>query len=225
MHEVMVKPPIEYKEKPDLKGKKVLVVGGTHGIGEAVARQAIGLGAEVTVIGRTSNPSLPCAQVLMDVIENPDDVEWHMIGKDYVFNNIGIYEKDTVANTSRARLQDVLKINVEIMFLLAQYSVRHALEVVVNMSSRPTLDKYHSWGLYTLSKQAIITITQACAEEGNQKHYAICPSRVDTGFREEFFPGEDKDTRLTPEETADAIITLFNGKNPNGSHYWIKRAA
>jgi len=219
----MVKPPIEYKEQPNLIGKKVLIVGGTHGIGEAVARKCIAEGAEVTVIGRTKNLNLDCKQVLGDIVEGIANVEQHFIGKDYVFNNIGIYEKNTVADTSRERLQEVLLTNIEIMYLLAQYSVKHALEVVVNMSSRPTLDKYHSWSLYTLSKQAIITITQACAEEGNQKHYAICPSRVDTSFREEFFPGEDKDTRLTPEETADAIITLFNGKNPNGSHYWIKR--
>jgi NAD(P)-dependent dehydrogenase (short-subunit alcohol dehydrogenase family) len=220
---IFCKPEIEHKEQPNLIGKSVLIVGGTHGIGEAVARKCITEGAEVTVIGRTKNLNLDCKQVLGDIVEGITNVEQHFVGKDYVFNNIGIYEKNTIVDTSRERLQKVLLTNVEIMYVLAQYSIKHALEVVVNMSSRPILDKYHSWSLYTLSKQAVITITQASAEEGNQKHYAICPSRVDTKFRESVFPGEDKLTRLTPEETADIIITLFNGKNPTGSHYWIKR--
>jgi 2-C-methyl-D-erythritol 4-phosphate cytidylyltransferase len=223
MKEIFCQPEIKHKELPDLTGKKVLIVGGTHGIGASLAQQCLDLGAKVTVIGRTANPELPCAQIILDVIEHLEGIEYYFIGQDYVFNNIGIYEKSTVEATSFERLQEVLKVNLETMFVLAQYSVRHALEVVVNMSSRPTLDKYHSWSLYTLTKQGIITITQACAEEGRQKHYAICPSRVDTQFRDEVFPDEDKSTRLSPDEVAHTIITLFNGQNPSGSHYWIKR--
>lgn len=223
MKEVFVSPQLEHKEAPLLRGKQVLVVGGTHGIGEAVARKCLAEGAAVWVIGRTANPNLKCHQILMDVVADPYQAEPFYPGVDYVFNNIGIYEKNTIEDTSQERIQEVLKTNVETMFLLAQFSVRYAKEAVVNMSSRPTLDKYHSWSLYTLSKQAIITITQAAAEEGYQKHYAICPSRVDTKFRDEVFPNEDKSTRLTPDETAGVIVTLFNGLNPSGQHYWVKK--
>lgn len=217
------RPELEYRDYPVLYKKNMLIVGGTHGIGEALARQAMSYGANVTVVGRTRNENLDCTQILHDVVEEPMGIEWLYDGQDYVFNNIGIYEKNTIIDTSRARLQEVLRTNIETMFILSQYSIEHALKAVVNMSSRPTLDKYHSWSLYTLSKQAIITMTQAAAEEGKQKHYAICPSRVDTKFREEFFPGEDKKTRLSPDQTADVILKLFNGKNPNGQHYWIKQ--
>lgn len=221
MREIFIQPPVEHTKPPELEGKNVLIVGGTHGIGEAVARKCLSFGANVTVIGRTPNPDLSCNQVLMDVVDNPD-VESYYQGQHFVFNNIGIYEKNTIADTEPERLREVLKTNVETMFLLSQYSVRHALEAVVNMSSRPTLEKYHSWGLYTLSKQAVITMTQAASEESQTKFYAICPSRVDTRFRDEVFPDEDKNTRLTPQETADVIVTLFNGLNPSGQHYWIK---
>jgi NAD(P)-dependent dehydrogenase (short-subunit alcohol dehydrogenase family) len=94
------------------------------------------------------------------------------------------------------------------------------------MASRPTLDKYHSWSAYTLAKQGVITLTRAAAEESVCKGvnaYSICPSRVDTKFRDEVFPDEDTSTRLSAGETAEAIMYLFNGTLPNGEAYWIKK--
>ncbi|MFF5553864.1 Rossmann-fold NAD(P)-binding domain-containing protein [Streptomyces olivaceoviridis] len=40
-------------DRLDLTGKRLTVVGGTNGLGRAIARQALALGAGVTVIGRT----------------------------------------------------------------------------------------------------------------------------------------------------------------------------
>ncbi len=37
----------------DLSGKKLAVIGGTDGLGRAIAKQAASLGANVTVVGRT----------------------------------------------------------------------------------------------------------------------------------------------------------------------------
>lgn len=218
---ILIEPEIRHNFFPALEGKRVLIVGGTHGIGEAVAKMCMTLGAFVTVVGRTRNQKLDCEQYCLDVTE--ESVEFLMEDQDYIFNNIGMYEKNTILNTKPKVLREVLRTNIETMFRLNQYALWHSPKVVVNMSSRPTLEKYHSWSLYTLTKQAIITITKAAAEESKTKFYAICPSRVDTKFREEYFPGEDKSTRLTPYETAKIIVTLFNGKNPSGQHYWIKK--
>jgi len=43
----------ERAEQLDLSGKKLLIVGGTNGLGRAIARLALARGAEVTVVGRT----------------------------------------------------------------------------------------------------------------------------------------------------------------------------
>ncbi|MFI2364058.1 hypothetical protein [Promicromonospora sp. NPDC019610] len=40
-------------ERLDLSGKRLTVVGGTNGLGQAIARQALALGADVTIVGRT----------------------------------------------------------------------------------------------------------------------------------------------------------------------------
>lgn len=223
MSKISIIPKISYCDLPNLKNKNVLVVGGTHGIGEALVVRCLELGANVTTIGLSKNNKLNCKQIIHDVVNNPKPIEKYFVGTDFVFNNIGLYEKARIVDTTPARLKKVLRYNLETMFLLIKYSILHTSMVVVNMSSRPTLESYDSWSLYTLSKQAIITITQAAAEEGKQKHYAICPSRVNTKFRESVFPNEDLKTRLTPEQTAEIILWLFNGKNPSGSHYWVKK--
>jgi hypothetical protein len=40
-------------EQIDLSGKRMAVIGGTNGLGQAIARQALARGADVTVVGRT----------------------------------------------------------------------------------------------------------------------------------------------------------------------------
>ena len=40
-------------EQLDLSSKRLLVIGGTGGLGRAIAQQALARGAEVTVVGRT----------------------------------------------------------------------------------------------------------------------------------------------------------------------------
>jgi NAD(P)-dependent dehydrogenase (short-subunit alcohol dehydrogenase family) len=40
-------------EQLDLSSKRVAVIGGTNGLGRAIAQQALARGAEVTVVGRT----------------------------------------------------------------------------------------------------------------------------------------------------------------------------
>lgn len=44
---------LQLTQTPNLRGKRVAVVGGTGGIGQALSRQLAGRGAEVTVVGRT----------------------------------------------------------------------------------------------------------------------------------------------------------------------------
>ena len=215
-------PSIRYPEPPDFRGKNVLIVGGTHGAGEAVAWRVIRGLASVTVVGLTKNEQLPCKQIIMDVVSNPSKVEQYFQETDYVFNTIGMVWRGLIVNTPRMMVQSFLKTNVEIMFLLTKYALQHTSDVVVNMSSRPVFSTNKSWSLYASTKHAIIDITRAADEEGKQKFYAFCPSRMDTKFRDYMCPNEDRNTRLTPDEAAGAVVALFNGKNKTG-HYWLRR--
>jgi hypothetical protein len=56
-------------EQLDLSGKKLAVIGGTNGLGRAIAQQALARGAEVTVVGRTfrDNPAARLTFVAADL--------------------------------------------------------------------------------------------------------------------------------------------------------------
>ena len=220
---VFLEPKLKEEEIPNLKGKKVIVVGGTHGMGAEVAKMCKDLGAKVIVFGRTKNPSLDVPQVSLDVMK--ENISPYFSGVDYVFNNVGKYYKGTIQETDVQQFQDILDHNLVITYYLTRQAMKGMNKggVLVNMASRPTLANYHSWSAYTLAKQGVITLTKSAAEEGDVKAYSVCPSRVDTKFRDEVFPDEDKNTRLSPKEVAELVVKLFNGKNPNGEHYWIKK--
>lgn len=221
---VFLKPKLNNNEIPNLTNKRVLIVGGTHGMGLELAKMCNDLGAYVVVIGKTNNKDIPesILQINCDIFRSSIV---HLINKvDYCFNNIGLYYKGTIEETRTEVFKKIIDKNLIISYKITKLALKHMNKggVLVNMASRPTLDSYHSWSAYTIAKQGIITLTKSASEEGNLKCYAICPSRVDTKFRDALFPDENIKTRLKPVDVAETILKLFNGKNPNGEAYWIK---
>lgn len=233
MSVISIVPKLEKIELPKLKNKNVLIIGGTHGIGLATAKLCRKEGAFVAVIGRTQAKTKDTRiyQGIFDVMDTPKKVlesyfTQYPGGVDYCLMNIGLYYKGEISKTSLKKFREILEVNLvktfEVMKMAGKYMNNNG--VFITMSSRPTLEKYHSWSAYTLAKQGVITLTQALAEEQPRfKSYAVCPSRVDTKFREAIFPNEDKNTRLSPQEVARLIVTLFNGQNTTGNYYWIKK--
>lgn len=220
--DIACNPPIYFWDKPRLRGKNVLIVGGTHGVGAATAKLCLSYGAKVSVVGLSNNPSIKCQQYIFDVASTPTAVFPLTQYQDYILNNIGMISRGMIVGTTRNMVHRMLLVNVEIMFLLTQYALQSSAKVVVNMGSRPVFSANKEWSLYAMTKHAIIDLTRAADEESDKKFYAFCPSRMDTKFRDSVLPNEDKSTRLPPEEAAKYVVTLFNGKNPTG-HYWVRR--
>lgn len=219
----MIKPELINTDNPDVNGKNILIVGGTHGVGMELAKMCHEWGGKVIVIGKTRNNDIGhIPQITMDVTK--ESPEYLFKRADFVFNNIGQYYKGTIKETDVDKFMEIVENNLRVTYELTRYALMYMKRgVLVNMASRPELEKYHSWSAYTLAKQGIITLTKSASEEGEIKAYAVCPSRINTKFRDELFPEEDLETRLSPKEVAELIFKLFNGKNPTGQHYWIKK--
>lgn len=233
--QIFLDPPIPESSQflPDMTRKTALIMGGSRGIGQEVARLAKQQGARIMTVSRHNEPTQWSDRHFQADLTNTNSIDtvwYHALNDgmvDFVFNNIGLYEQGNLADTSKERWDQVINDNLSSMFWLTKRAAQHLASsgVMVNMASRPTLDSYAGWATYTLAKQGVITLTQAAAEEAGRdiKAYSICPSRVDTKFREDLFPNEPKEQRLTPEDTAMAIMFLANRSLPNGGYHWIKQ--
>jgi len=90
-----------------LKGKRVLITGGTQGLGLAITKELATQGADVVVVGRRSTPELEelGAQVITGVDVSDTESVTGIVGQiteplDYVINNAGYFweEEETIDN-------------------------------------------------------------------------------------------------------------------------------
>ena len=97
----------------DLAGRRLAVIGGTNGLGRAIAQQALARGAEVTVVGRTlrDTPSSRLTFVKADLSSMREAVQLGEVlpveSTDVVLFTIGIFAAKTREQTSEHIERDI----------------------------------------------------------------------------------------------------------------------
>lgn len=125
---------IEYGEL--LKGKKILITGGSSGIGLCIAKKCIQLGADVVITGRSfeklsvaatevSSPRLHLLEwdiAAIGGIEEKLQEALDLVGGqlDFLINNAGILSKTLFPNVSEADWDAVYAVNSKGLFFLTQ---------------------------------------------------------------------------------------------------------
>ena len=148
-----------------LDGARLLVVGGTSGIGRAIADEASRQGAHVEVTGASSG---------LDV-RDPDAVQAHMDaaagrlgGLDHVVCTAGVLRVGPVATASAAELTEVIDVNLTGSLLVARAAYRYL------RTSRGSLTFFASssftrgrpdYVAYSASKAAVVNMAQGLADE------------------------------------------------------------
>lgn len=189
-----------------MKGKNVLIVGGTGGIGSAVAREFTGAGAKVVIAGRNKSSAEEIAKSInekggdayaIDVdVTNESSVN-RMVEE--VINGLG--NIDVLVNAfgqglilpfreiSPGDAKEVIDVNVYGTFLVTQTVLKHASkENPTNVIMFPgTMGKYvmKNASVYCASKFAIQGFTKALIEElkrDNIKFTLFYLGGVDTPF-------------------------------------------
>jgi glucose 1-dehydrogenase len=178
-----------------LKGKNVLVTGGTSGIGQAIAVRFAEYGVNVainylrkpseaadteaqvhTCVGRVQQRGVRDALVHGDV-SNEDDVV-SMVGNavaeldglDILINNAGIQISRPSEALSSADFDKVLAVNLRGAFLCAREAIRHFLAaekpgVIINVSSVHQLIPKPDYLGYSVSKGGMQNLTRTLALE------------------------------------------------------------
>lgn len=180
---------------PGLKGKGVLVTGGTSGIGQAIAVKFAEYGANVAInylrqpeeatdteqqvqacVNRVQQQGVRDVIVKGDVSQEDDVVKLvaHAVdelgGVDVLINNAGIQISRPSDELSSADFDKVLAVNLRGAFLCAREAIRHFLStgkpgVIINVSSVHQLIPKPDYLGYSVSKGGMQNLTRTLALE------------------------------------------------------------
>jgi 2-C-methyl-D-erythritol 4-phosphate cytidylyltransferase len=195
-----------------MAGARLLVIGGTNGIGRAIADEAIRLGATAEVDGRSLGLDVrdPAA-----VKRHIDAVALRLGGLDHVVVTAGVLRVGRLADATAAELAEVVEVNLTgtlNVALAAHPHLRASHGSLTLFASSSFTRGRPNYVVYSASKAAIVNMAQGLAEEwcdDGIRVNAISPERTDTPMRRRAFPDEPMEGMLTATEVAVATLALL----------------
>jgi 2-dehydro-3-deoxy-D-gluconate 5-dehydrogenase len=227
----------------DVSGSVALVTGGSSGLGLQIARAMIRAGAKVASVARThdsdvcellrsvaeagSEPVFISADITRqsEIVTMFDTAE-HAFGTvTILFNNAGVSEKRRVGKISRASWRDIMSVNVDGQFFVAQEAARRMMEAkcegsIINTASILATSAMRGTAAYSISKAAVTQMTRSLALEWAAhgiRVNAIAPGWFPTRMNAEFLGGLGGDfirtqnpmRRLGQEGDLDGVALLL----------------
>jgi 2-C-methyl-D-erythritol 4-phosphate cytidylyltransferase len=208
-----------------LRNAHVAIIGGTSGIGEAMAKLAEAYGAKVSVAGRSTG---------LDVGKGADVERWFAEARDKkgsidaVVNAAAVLDRQPMMSMTL----DQIRTSIETNFLgaanVAWAARPHLAETRGHLMFFASSSYTHGRALYSTysaSKAAVVNLTQALSDEWSElgiKVNCINPERARTPMRTKAFGNEPPDTLLDPEDVARRALSVLVG-NSSGIIYDIVR--
>lgn len=213
-----------------LEQAKILITGGSSGLGKAMAEVLTEAGAKVLITGRNAQKVEKVAQEI-GCIGLPFDVANYesiasnaaqsvklLGGIDVLINNAGIGEFAPLGKITLEQLERVFSVNVFGLTLLTQEILPHFKEKksghIINIASTAALKGFAQGSIYAASKFALRALTQCWQAELRPEGIRVLqinPSEVPTAFnqsdREE---RELQEHKLTPTEIAYSVKAILS---------------
>jgi 2-C-methyl-D-erythritol 4-phosphate cytidylyltransferase len=195
-----------------LDGARILVVGGTNGIGQAIAEEAGRLGAQAEVEGRSTGLDVRDHEAVQ---EHVDAAAARLGGLDHVVVTAGILRLGSVAETPAADLAEVIDVNLTGTLNVARAAFRHLRTTrgsFTAFASSSFTRGRPDYVAYSASKAGVVNLVQGLAEEwagSGVRANVVSPERTDTPMRHRAFPGESPEGLLPPGDVAAATLRLL----------------
>jgi 3-oxoacyl-[acyl-carrier protein] reductase len=210
----------------DLSKARVLVTGGSAGIGLETARSLVERGAAVAICGRDAGRLEAAAKEtgatpIQADVARPGDVERLVAGTiealdgyDVLVNNAAIGTFARLVDVDLEDFEAMLRVNLTGAMLVAQASARHFVRQerghIVNVGSTAARRGFAGGSGYVATKFALRGLTE-CWRAELRKHdvrvMQIDPSEVLTGFGGGTPPQTER--KLRPREIAHAILAML----------------
>lgn len=213
----------------NLENAKIIITGGSLGIGKATARKLVDSGAKVVITGRDQARLEQAAKetgahpILADVTSENDREKTFTEtlstfgGLDVLINNAGIGIHVPLSEVTLEKFQEVFATNVFAAALMAKRAAEifkgQKSGVIINIASTSALKGYETGTIYSASKFALRSMTQCWQAElrkFNIRVMEINPSLVTTAFgSSEGVERPEEANKLRSEEIAHSIKSML----------------
>ncbi len=227
------------------KNIKILITGGTSGLGRALAKQLVAAGAAVAVLGRDKakllalkeeHPEIKIIQGDISVKEDIHRIYSEAIEKlgdiDVLFNNassLGPVPLRLLIDTDCEDFSRALETNVMGAFRLTKLVLPSMIlkrtGVVVNISSDAAIQNYPTWGAYSISKSALDHLTALFAaelEKTGVRFLAVDPGDMNTELHRTAVPDANPEGLFTPEDSAMRLLHLLETEKYSAAHRGLR---
>ena len=213
----------------DISGKKVLITGGSSGIGRVTAKDLISMGAIVSITGRNKEKLERVASEINAIPIHLDVSKYNTIavktldafhsmgGIDVLVNNAGIGEFAKLEDIKISQFENIFATNVFGLTMLTQEVVKFFKTqqhgTIINIGSSAATSGFPSGSVYSASKFALRGLTECWRHElrrDNIRVILVNPSEVTTAFNDKNRTERVvQDNKLRPSEISHVIISAI----------------
>ena len=214
----------------NLKGKHIILTGGSLGIGKETAKILVNKGAKVLITGRSAqrlelSAKYTGAQTLVFDLSDHKNISLNakkcidaLGGKvDALVNNAGIGSFEKIEEVTYSDFEQIFKTNVFGLALLSKYIISNMKEqksgTIINIGSSASIKGFSGGSVYAASKFAVRALTQCWQAELRPFNIRVCqlnPSEVTTAFyNDERQERAEVHNKLSPKEIAHSILSVL----------------